>query len=128
MTIPPAVPTFSTPMPQACTDPNKDARVVVAATPPPTEYQGEITQPTVVVVEVVIDGDGTVLGASVSKSSGSEKLDRAAIIAARKSTYSPRIVDCDPTRSSYLFRVRLAPPTPGPSPTPTPSSKIATHH
>lgn len=125
MTGTPPVPTFSTPMPQACAEANKEARIVVAATPPPTEYLGEITQPTTVLVAVAIDGDGSVLSTKIYKSSGNAKLDNAAITAARRSTYSPKVADCNPTRADYLFRVLFTPPSPSPSP--TPMSKIPAH-
>jgi TonB family protein len=113
---PPPGNSFSTPLPQSCAQPNKDVSVVTAATPPPTEYQSEVTSPTLVAVAVTVDADGSVIGASIYKSSGNEKLDKAALIAARSSSFSPRVVDCSPMRSNYLIRIHFAPPSPEPSP------------
>ena len=54
-------------------------------------------------VLVSVDADGRVSRVAIRKSTGNVTLDRAALIAARSSTYSPAIVDCIPTAGSYIF-------------------------
>jgi TonB family protein len=111
----PGAPVQNTPLVQSCPNPNMDVRVVTAATPPPTAYEGEVTQPITVVVDVAVDVDGTVAGLRIYKSSGNAKLDKAAMAAAHSSKFSPQVIDCNPTRATYLFRVNFAPPSPSPN-------------
>lgn len=110
----------NTPIVQTCGQPNKEVSVVRAATPPPTSYLGEITSPVQVLVEVSVGPDGDVERAHIYRSSGNEKLDKAAIVAARNSSFSPRVADCSEVGSEYLYRVLFAPPSPSPSPIPSP--------
>jgi len=56
-------------------------------------------------VQVDLSANGQVLGAKIFVSTGSSVLDTAAMDAARRTTYSPKIVDCDRVPGSYLFRV-----------------------
>jgi len=109
MMMAPPIP-INTPIVQTCAQPNRDVSVITAASPPPTEYAGEITAPTAVYVQVIVDADGSVQGARIYKSDGNAKLEQAAIEAARSSTFSPKIIDCNPARSSYLFRANFSPP------------------
>ena len=56
-------------------------------------------------VQVSLDAAGRVTDAHIYHSTGSMILDRTAIDAARRSTYAPQIVDCQPAGGTYLFRV-----------------------
>ena len=56
-------------------------------------------------VEVNLSASGQVTAAKIYVSTGSTALDNAAIEAARRTTYTPKIVDCDRVPGSYLFRV-----------------------
>ncbi len=101
----PAGPT-ATPKP-ACANPHLDASVTHAVEP---EYpalaqqQGAIG---VTQVEVSLTETGAVSDAKVYKSSGNASLDRAAIAAARQSTYSPEVDNCVKEAGNYLFRAEF---------------------
>jgi TonB family protein len=56
-------------------------------------------------VQVNLSASGQVLGAKIFASTGSSVLDSAAVEAAKRTTYTPKIVDCDRVPGSYLFRV-----------------------
>ena len=60
-------------------------------------------------VEVTVGASGNLVSASVYKSSNNSAIDQAALRAARQSTYSPRLVDCNPTTGDYLFRADFQP-------------------
>lgn len=59
-------------------------------------------------VQVTLDAIGRVTDARIYSSTGTMSLDRAAVDAARRSTYAPSIVDCQPTGGTYLFKVDFA--------------------
>jgi len=56
-------------------------------------------------VQVTLDDLGRVTDARIYASTGTMSLDRAAVTAARRSTYAPQIVDCQPAGGTYLFKV-----------------------
>lgn len=56
-------------------------------------------------VQVDLDAGGAILGTSIAKTSGYYALDRAALEAARESTFQPAIHDCAPVAGSYLYVV-----------------------
>lgn len=56
-------------------------------------------------VQVTLGASGAVEDAKIYASAGNMLLDRAAIRAARQSTYRAAIVDCVPTGGTYLFTV-----------------------
>lgn len=56
-------------------------------------------------VQVTLDAVGHVTDARIYSSTGTMSLDRAAVEAARRSTYAPSIVDCQPAGGTYLFKV-----------------------
>jgi protein TonB len=98
-----------TPKP-ACKTPYMDATVVNQAQP---EYPdsardlglGEVQ----VAVEVTISPTGSLVGTKIAQSGGNMALDNAALAAARQSTYSPKIVNCQPVQGDYLFKVTFDP-------------------
>jgi len=63
----------------------------------------------IVNVRVEIAPDGTPESVSIAKSSGDSALDAAAIDAARRSLYTPKIVKCEPVAAQYLLHVSLNP-------------------
>lgn len=56
-------------------------------------------------VQVDLSSNGAVRNATISESSGNDKLDRAALVAARQQTYTPQIVGCRPVSGSYVIIV-----------------------
>ncbi len=56
-------------------------------------------------VAVALTPSGSVSAASIYRSTGDMMLDRAALRAARMSTYSPEVRDCTPVGGTYLFTV-----------------------
>jgi TonB family protein len=90
----------------ACAQPNSEAHVVTAAAPEPPH--GLKLQGTVNVV-VTIAPSGHVTSASVVHSSGNAAIDGAVVDAARRSTYSPKIVNCTPVQGRYVFHAEFEP-------------------
>ncbi|MBV8529968.1 MAG: TonB family protein [Candidatus Eremiobacteraeota bacterium] len=89
-----------------CAHPNAEATVVNAVAPTmPHGTSGHGT----VNVAVTIGADGHVLRATVAHSSGNASIDQAVVEAARRSTYSPKVVNCTPVQGSYLFHVEYQP-------------------
>jgi protein TonB len=102
-TAPPATPQ-PTPTPPRCSQPHKDAtttRPVEPDYPDMARQQGAVgtTQ-----VKVSLSATGSVIDATVYKGSGNQFLDRAAIAAAKASSYSPEVEDCQRVPGVYLFR------------------------
>jgi TonB family protein len=60
-------------------------------------------------IKVTIMPDGRIVDAKVFKSSGIEAFDIAAMDAAARSTYHPKIAYCRPTIGVYLFKVTYVP-------------------
>lgn len=90
-----------------CAKPNHEAQLVQAVFPKvfPIQLHDAIedgAQP-MVMVEVLLGPDGKVQQATINRSSGSAVLDSAAITAAKATTYTPKVVDCQPVAASYLL-------------------------
>lgn len=88
-----------------CAQPYREGSVIdpaFASYPREAATQGLIS--VTVLVKVVIEADGSVSSATITKSSGNMYLDQAALKAARDTTYSPRIVNCVATRGSFLYK------------------------
>ena len=102
---PATAPPAPTPTPPRCSQPNKDAtttRPVEPDYPDLARQQGAVGT---VQVKIVLNATGGVTNATVYKSSGNALLDKAAVAAARASSYSPEITDCAPVNGgTYLFR------------------------
>jgi TonB family protein len=58
---------------------------------------------------VNLDGNAQIQSIDVSKSSGSDALDRVSITAARLSLYAPKFVDCKPVPGQYRLTVTFDP-------------------
>jgi TonB family protein len=89
----------------ACSVPNAPARTITAAMP--ENPDGVAGLPATAEVEVTLDAAGHVTGLRIYRSAFNQQLDRAAIIAARTSTYAPALVDCLPAGGTYLFTVEF---------------------
>ena len=64
---------------------------------------------TTVQVEVTVGPSGNLVGTKIYKSSNNMAIDQAALRAARQSSYSPKLVDCQPVEGDYLFRADFQP-------------------
>jgi TonB family protein len=87
----------------ACSNPNEPAHTLSVVAPEQPEDATNL--PATAQIEVTLDAAGRVVDATIYHSTNEMALDRAALVAARKTTYSPATVDCVPTGGSYLFRV-----------------------
>ena len=92
----------ATPKP-SCSQPNVVAHVVDAVPADMPEGLGDVQA--TVQVEVTLDESGRVAGTQIYKSSNDSRLDNAALVAAKRSTYAAAVVDCLPHSGSYLFVV-----------------------
>jgi TonB family protein len=102
----PATGLAGTPAPEpkpACSQPFAEARVVEPmqpVVPDDTEAFEGIAQ-----IAVTLDASGHVTNATIYRSTTDARYDRAAVVAARESTYAPAIDNCLPVGGTYLFRV-----------------------
>lgn len=102
-------PPASTPKP-VCATPFKDATMVNGVTPEYPDAAREANLgPVTVIVKITLSASASVLDASVLQSSGNSSIDRAALSAARQSSYSPKIEDCKPVEGTYSFRANFDP-------------------
>ena len=98
-----------TPKP-ACANPNVEATVTNPVQPDYPQSALDLGLGAVTVnVEVTVGPSGNLVTAKVYKSSGNMSIDQAALRAARQSTYSPKLVNCEPTTGDYLFRADFQP-------------------
>ena len=88
-----------------------DADVVKPVPPYATISLG--TPPLYATVEVLVAPDGSVKKAHIYKTSGDLLFDQASVWAAKRSTYKPKVVDCNPVEGTYFFKTSL---TQGPPP------------
>lgn len=92
----------------ACTTRNAEPEAIN----PPAPYLPKSEMPphqVSSVVAVTIGADGKPIATRVYHSSGYPNVDRAVVTSAEKSKYSPKIVECSPVQSTYLFRADFAP-------------------
>jgi TonB family protein len=92
----------------ACKNPNAPPEALNPV-PPELPKSPRLTQPVSAVVVVKVGADGKAHGATVYKSSGNSIFDQAVLVAAEKSTYTPRLVNCAPESGVYLFRADFTP-------------------
>jgi protein TonB len=105
----PGSPATPSPTPKpACAQPHVDAIVTRAADPEYPELARQQGVTGVTQVRVTLTETGGVSDAEVYKSSGNPLLDRAAVTAAKESSYSPEIDNCVKVSGSYLFRAEFA--------------------
>jgi len=92
----------------ACANPNVPPTTVSAAAPdlPKSEMPSHKVS---AIVAVTVATDGKPVATRIYRSSGYPKVDDAVVIAAKKSTYSPKLINCAPLQSTYLFKADFAP-------------------
>lgn len=56
------------------------------------------------IVAVAVAPNGSVEKAKIYRSSGNLLFDQASVIAARRSTYKPKVVDCNPVEGIVYFK------------------------
>jgi len=61
-------------------------------------------------VSVLVGPDGKVEKATIVKSSGNFQFDMASVLAAKRSTYTPKRIDCTPVEGTVLFNTSFTPP------------------
>ena len=99
----PPVPAETVP-PPSCAHPNVAAHVTHVVPPDVPQDLAQAIQSTASIA-VTLSAAGSVLGTSVYSSAGLFPLDRAAMAAARASTYTPSVRNCVPIGGTYLFTV-----------------------
>lgn len=92
----------------ACSEPNVEAKTITAVSPERTPSDLDSGTNATAMIKVDLDASGSVVGVSVYASTGSMELDRAAMDAARESTYAPEMRDCQAVPGSYLFKVEFS--------------------
>jgi TonB family protein len=92
----------------ACSEPNAEAKTINAVSPDRTASDFDAGTNATAMIKVDLDAGGNVTGVSVYASTGSMELDRAALDAARESTYAPEMRDCQAVPGSYLFKVEFS--------------------
>lgn len=103
--VPSSLPATPSPTPKpSCSSPDVLARAVDTVSPDVPEdaaqgFTGDVQ------VKVDLNAQGSVIGASIYRSSGFFAYDRAAIQAATSSRYAPEERDCRAVPGSYLFNV-----------------------
>jgi TonB family protein len=105
-----------------CSIPNHEATVVAAVTPAPDAARS-LKAPATAVIQVTIGPDGKLISAKVAQSSKNPAIDQAALDAASKTTYAPKVVNCQPVTESYAFPYTFDPmnaPVSKPSSSPLP--------
>jgi periplasmic protein TonB len=88
----------------SCSQPHVDPTTKNAVQPDYPEIAREQGASGTAEVKVTLDATGNVLSASIQQGTGSKVLDDSAIAAAKASTFSPEIDNCQPTGGTYLFR------------------------
>ena len=96
----------ATPKP-TCATPFADATTREKFVPETPELAREQGLSGVVHVLVDLSATGAVTSVKIADSAGSSLLDNAALDAARRTTYSPKTVDCEHVPGEYLFRVEF---------------------
>lgn len=61
-------------------------------------------------VSVLVGADGKIEKATIVKPSGNFQFDMASVTAAKRSTYTPKKVDCVPVEGTVLFNTSFVPP------------------
>jgi TonB family protein len=88
----------------SCTRPDTPVTLLQAESPDlPAAARDLGPGPIKVQVLVTVDASGNVVKTGISKSSTNFAVDQAAVRAARKSKYAPKLVNCQPVQGDYLF-------------------------
>jgi TonB family protein len=95
---------------RACPQVNRDATITKVQQPDYPRSARGLGYVTVQ-IEVTVDASGNLDRARVYKSSGNQAIDDAALQAASRSKYAPKIINCEAVTGDYLFRADFAPGT-----------------
>ncbi|MBV9149053.1 MAG: energy transducer TonB [Candidatus Eremiobacteraeota bacterium] len=100
-----------TPTPKpACADPFRDATMTNGVSPEyPESAKEQGLGPVTVIVKITLSPGASVESATVLQSSGNMAIDQAAMLAARQSSYAPKLVNCAPAEGTYSFRANFDP-------------------
>lgn len=105
----PAAKAAATPKP-ACPDPYREATMTNGVAP---EYPEAAKQQglgaVTVLVRITLSPGASVMNASILQSSGNMSIDQSAMVAARQSSYAPKLVNCQPVEGTYSFRASFDP-------------------
>ncbi|GAC1655852.1 MAG: hypothetical protein NVS9B12_07150 [Vulcanimicrobiaceae bacterium] len=102
----PSTPPVASPTPKpSCSAPYTEARTIEKYSPQVPQIAIDEGLNGHAQVKVDLSADGKVVDASIFQSTGNTLLDRAAVEAAERTTYGPKVVDCASVPGSYLFRV-----------------------
>jgi TonB family protein len=93
---------------RACAEPNRDATITKVEQPDYPRSARGLGYVTVQ-IEVAVDASGNLDQVRVYKSSGNQAIDDAALQAASRSKYSPKIANCQAVTGYYLFRADFEP-------------------
>jgi TonB family protein len=105
----PAAKPATTPKP-ACADPFREATMTNGMAPEyPEAAKEQGLGPVTVLVKITLSPSASVESASVLQSSGNMSIDQAAMVAARQSSYAPKLVNCQPVEGTYSFRASFDP-------------------
>lgn len=96
------VPAPGLPTPPACTMAFQNA-VLVSRISPQLPADAALDHQVHGTVQVSVAPDGSVASVKVVQSTGSAELDNAIVDAAEKSTYQPKVDNCNPVPGSVLF-------------------------
>jgi len=92
-----------------CTTPNAEVQLIGGVTAKAVDH-ANVPMGTEVDVRLTIEPNGKMYantsGVSIARSSGNTALDQAAIDDAQRSSYAPKIINCTPVSSTYVFRAR----------------------
>jgi len=92
----------------SCKNPNSDVAAINPVAPQLPKPQWP-SHPVAAIVSVTVTATGKAAAARIYHSSGDANVDRAVVAAAEKSTYSPKLVNCAPVQSTYLFKADFGP-------------------
>jgi TonB family protein len=90
----------------ACARPDAEAHYLdgpAPLTPHGLNFKGGAT------IVVTVAPTGKVVHASTLKSSGNAQIDQAVLEAAQRGKYAPKLVNCKPVESNYLFHATFDP-------------------
>ena len=106
----PRAPAGPTPRPlgasTACPVPFKEVTIVNNVSP---DVDPENIGNGLVVLDITVDADGDFVKSTVVQSSGSVVLDQEAYNGAKRSSWSPKLVNCKPVEGHFTYRLRVAP-------------------
>jgi TonB family protein len=90
---------------ESCNQPYAPPRAILPVQPETSAAARALRATGTTIVRVDLDETSTVVGSAVVRSSGYAPLDRAALVAAQKSSYRTESFACRPVASTYQFSV-----------------------